>query len=80
MEKEIIELQKYRKLSEERWEMLKDYLKVEEEDYAELIQDKDSGFVPSISLIGGRIFKEDKAVKKTKLVPSKGKLGTSKKK
>lgn len=60
-----------RQKQEARWEMLKDYLGVEEEEYAEL-EDKTTYVFPS-STFGYDIGSDRSAVKKTKLVKKKKK-------
>jgi len=67
--KSLIELLEYRKLQEERWEMLKDYLKVEEKDYAELEGSVTTEARYLSDILDGEIKTE--AVKKTKLVKIK---------
>lgn len=64
--KEIISLQKYRNLQEERWEMLKDYLKVEEKEYAELEQE-----YINHPFTDKKIVVSNEPVKKTKLIKKK---------
>lgn len=58
-------LDKINYIAKERWQMLKDYLNIEEEDYAVLVE------MPRYDGFGGAMFSGKEAVKKTRLVKVK---------
>lgn len=70
LQEQINDLKEQIELSEERWEMLKDYLKVKEKDFAVLVED----YFPvdySESLFSLTPLDRPMAVKKTKLIKIK---------